>query len=201
MAKRSPGASESIALIGGHPVLDFVNTIEYRHTIRECDYIPTLRDVLLWSVRSRLLLPRDATNVRITADSAANIWHQLARLRQLLYEILIPIAEDRAVPAGSVAHFNQRAARAAKYAGLRPVNGQLRWSWVGEARDPRRLEWELINGTISLLAERWQLIRVCANTPCDWLFLDTSRNRQRRWCQMQTCGNLSKVRRFRERHD
>jgi predicted RNA-binding Zn ribbon-like protein len=40
-------------------------------------------------------------------------------------------------------------------------------------------------------------IRSCAATTCAWLFLDTTKNRTRRWCDMKTCGNREKVRRFR----
>ena len=29
---------------------------------------------------------------------------------------------------------------------------------------------------------------------CGWLFLDTSRAGNRRWCDMRTCGNRAKVR-------
>ena len=41
--------------------------------------------------------------------------------------------------------------------------------------------------------------RECDSEGCGWLFLDTSRSRRRRWCDMRDCGNLAKVRRFRER--
>lgn len=40
-------------------------------------------------------------------------------------------------------------------------------------------------------------IRVCAAPDCDLLLLDTSRPGRRRWCSMQRCGNLAKVRRHR----
>lgn len=43
-------------------------------------------------------------------------------------------------------------------------------------------------------------VKECAADDCRWLFLDTSKNRSRQWCSMQTCGNVSKVRRFRERN-
>jgi predicted RNA-binding Zn ribbon-like protein len=42
--------------------------------------------------------------------------------------------------------------------------------------------------------------RVCANEGCRWVFEDTSRSGRRRWCDMTTCGNRAKVRRFRSRH-
>jgi predicted RNA-binding Zn ribbon-like protein len=36
-------------------------------------------------------------------------------------------------------------------------------------------------------------IRVCA--ACGWLFLDRSKNRSRRWCDMSVCGNRAKAKR------
>ena len=43
-------------------------------------------------------------------------------------------------------------------------------------------------------------IRECANDECLWLFVDDSRNRTRRWCSMQSCGNRAKARRHYLRH-
>lgn len=37
-------------------------------------------------------------------------------------------------------------------------------------------------------------IRICAAADCGLLFVDSSRPGQRRWCSMQRCGNLAKVR-------
>jgi len=42
--------------------------------------------------------------------------------------------------------------------------------------------------------------RVCANDGCRWVFEDSSRGGRRRWCDMATCGNRAKVRRYRSRH-
>ena len=43
-------------------------------------------------------------------------------------------------------------------------------------------------------------IKVCANPDCGWVMYDESRNRTRRWCESTGCGNLIKVRRYRQRH-
>lgn len=42
-------------------------------------------------------------------------------------------------------------------------------------------------------------VRRCADPECGWLFLDRSKNRSRRWCDMADCGNRAKARRFQER--
>jgi predicted RNA-binding Zn ribbon-like protein len=42
-------------------------------------------------------------------------------------------------------------------------------------------------------------VRRCADEICGKLFIDESRNRSRRWCDMSSCGNRAKIRRFRQR--
>jgi predicted RNA-binding Zn ribbon-like protein len=51
---------------------------------------------------------------------------------------------------------------------------------------------ELIHGPLARL-------RVCENTHCRWVFKDTSRTGQRKWCSMRSCGNRAKVARHRAR--
>jgi predicted RNA-binding Zn ribbon-like protein len=51
-----------------------------------------------------------------------------------------------------------------------------------------------------LLAEDTPRLHACASDTCRWLFLDTSKNRTRRWCDMKTCGNRAKARRYNAAH-
>lgn len=37
----------------------------------------------------------------------------------------------------------------------------------------------------------------CSGEGCAWLFVDASKNRSRRWCDMSVCGNRAKARRYR----
>lgn len=41
-------------------------------------------------------------------------------------------------------------------------------------------------------------IRICAADDCGLLFVDASRPGRRRWCSMERCGNLAKVRKYRD---
>jgi len=45
---------------------------------------------------------------------------------------------------------------------------------------------------------RLERIKACPN--CYWLYLDESRNRSRRWCDMNVCGNRAKARRHYNRN-
>jgi len=56
----------------------------------------------------------------------------------------------------------------------------------------------LLPPALRLATERSRL-RTCGNPLCRWLFVDRSRNRSRRWCEMAVCGNRVKVGRHRLR--
>jgi predicted RNA-binding Zn ribbon-like protein len=63
-----------------------------------------------------------------------------------------------------------------------------------------RMLWPLAHSAAELLASSERArVRLCEGEDCGWLFLDTSRNGARHWCDMKDCGNRAKVRRFRER--
>jgi predicted RNA-binding Zn ribbon-like protein len=45
----------------------------------------------------------------------------------------------------------------------------------------------------------WLRAKACPKSSCQWAFFDRSKNRSRRWCSMDVCGNQEKTRTFRER--
>lgn len=49
----------------------------------------------------------------------------------------------------------------------------------------------------SLVAGELARVRSCADRRCPRVFLDTTRSRTRRWCEMQGCGNRAKAARHR----
>jgi predicted RNA-binding Zn ribbon-like protein len=194
--------------IAGHPCLDFVNTVGGRVT----GPAAVLRDKLTdygtlagWShsaglsnIREVRRLKRDA---RLNPRRAARTLVRAVRLREALYRIFKSLLEGRPPPnpAINVLRLEISAARA---------HQQLRVSGVGFA-------WALDDSRDTLDAPLWRIshssaelltsaavtqLRQCGGHECGWLFLDTSRNRKRRWCDMKDCGNRAKVRRFRERH-
>jgi predicted RNA-binding Zn ribbon-like protein len=46
----------------------------------------------------------------------------------------------------------------------------------------------------------WTRLKVCPEETCRVAFFDHSKNRSRRWCSMEICGNRTKVRAYRKRH-
>jgi predicted RNA-binding Zn ribbon-like protein len=45
----------------------------------------------------------------------------------------------------------------------------------------------------------WPRLKACADETCEFAYYDHSKNGCSRWCSAETCGNRSKVKRYRER--
>jgi predicted RNA-binding Zn ribbon-like protein len=83
---------------------------------------------------------------------------------------------------------------------LAPFRGNFVWSWR-----PADGLVEAILGPITLSALTLLVqsdvsrIKQCAGDHCGWLFFDTTKNKQRRWCEMEVCGNRAKQKAHRAR--
>jgi predicted RNA-binding Zn ribbon-like protein len=74
--------------------------------------------------------------------------------------------------------------------------GELFWTWAAADDALEAPLWPILRSAAEILtSEDRQQVRECAGTACTWLFLDRSRNRSRRWCSMESCGNREKARR------
>jgi predicted RNA-binding Zn ribbon-like protein len=68
------------------------------------------------------------------------------------------------------------------------------------ARGSRGALARVLASTHSLVrAGVWNRLKICPDDGCAWAFYDESRNRSRRWCSMDACGNRHKVRAYRDR--
>ena len=47
--------------------------------------------------------------------------------------------------------------------------------------------------------ESWTRLKLCGSQTCRWAYYDLSKNHSSRWCNMASCGNREKARRFRTR--
>ena len=57
--------------------------------------------------------------------------------------------------------------------------------------------WPVVRSAADLLTgPSLERVKRCPGEGCGWLFLDTSRNGSRRWCDMASCGNRARVRAF-----
>ena len=87
---------------------------------------------------------------------------------------------------------NRRLVRESQEYRLELVPQRKDWNWVRA---------EIVASFAELLVQHDpQRLKVCQNPTCHWIFFDESKSRTRRYCSVEKCANLLKVRRFRARH-
>ena len=193
-----------LRLDGGHPALDFVNSVGGpRGTDPDpnTDALGGYGDLLEWSRRVGLLDDaageRLARRARRRPTDARRAFAAALELRSLVDRIFRALAEGDRPSERDLADLRDAASGALQRARLVPYHGGFRWSW----REAGALEaplWPLAHAAVELLTGG-PLDRLRCCDQCRWLFLDESRNRSRRWCSMKDCGTAVKKRRYIER--
>ena len=198
---RAPAAAaDRFELVGGHSALDFTNTASWETGGPVNDRLGTYDDVVAWGRAAGVLSApeaaalgaRGASERRRAADSAA----RARALRGTLHELFSAAARGAPPPAAPMRAFNAELRDAAAELSVAWEGGRFAWR-PGEARRldlvARRVAWAAAQLLTSPDLAR---VRQCANAECGWLFLDTTKNRSRRWCSMRDCGSREKARRY-----
>jgi predicted RNA-binding Zn ribbon-like protein len=191
-------------LSGGHPALDLVNSLDNRFRHDGPDEILVGYDELLRFLGESELL--DTRQVRVLGKSASGeaaeqTLRSVRALREAAAGVLYAPFEQRA-PAPADIKTLERHFREAGQQGHRHLHTHITWQWADPGADPNLPLW-ILSQSVSdlLLSEDMTRVRTCGVDTCRWLFLDTSKNHTRRWCNMKVCGNRMKARRFQARRE
>jgi len=211
MAARASLAG-TMKLVGGELCLDFVNTVGGRvpegggpGSIVLADKLAAYTDLVAWSRHAASVGEADARRLLRLAENrprdAADVLGRAIRLRVALHRTLRSLVLGRRPEPGDLACLNAEIAAARARELLSPSGDGLRWEWPDPGEKLDAPLWPVARSAAALLTSGdLSRLRQCGGDGCGWLFLDRSRNRSRQWCTMEDCGNVSKVRRFRQRH-
>ena len=191
-------------LVGGQLSLDFANTISWRGRQFPEEKLNTYQDLLGWSVLTGILDDDDARKLSreggIQPEAAKGVLERAVELREAVYRIFASNISAEPASDGDLVTLNRELREALARLRLSPEHWgyALDFGWGGGSLD--QMLWPVARAASELLTSGGlDRVRRCAAQDCGWLFLDTSRNRSRRWCDMKDCGNRSKARRFYER--
>jgi predicted RNA-binding Zn ribbon-like protein len=181
--------------------LDYANSTPNHHNLSE-DHLKTYADLLSWSLDVNLMSEDEVLrlwNIARRQPSQVAAVHQKAIvLREAIYRILSDIAHDQSPKGADLDILNAALSEAMSHMRLASADKSFSWEWVGGTDNPDHTLWQVAWSAGELLrSDDLKYIRECDG--CDWLFLDTSRTHNRRWCDMKTCGNRAKARRHYER--
>jgi predicted RNA-binding Zn ribbon-like protein len=190
----------------GDPLcLEFTNTASARATAAPKEHLlHSYADLLAWSVQRQIVTPAAAQRLEAGAAehpaAAAEALGEAVALREALYRIFTRYADGELPIAADLARLNATLGTAAAQRRLVGGEGSFTWQWEEDSDDLASPLWRIAQSAADLLTSpELDRVRECAKEHCNWLFVDRSKNRSRRWCDMQQCGNVAKVRRYRSR--
>jgi predicted RNA-binding Zn ribbon-like protein len=189
----------TLRLLAGHPVLDFVNTIDPREGAHRVEHLEVYEDLVRWARRARVLTVTEAQRAARAAvrdrATASDAFHRAVELREAIYAIFRAVATRRPVPAGEMRQLHAAYRDAIAHANLAPAGRRFQWQSISGLDV---VCWHIARSAVALLeSDTLDRVKRCpGNGDCGWLFLDSSKNASRCWCSMEGCGNRAKLRRF-----
>lgn len=208
MVTAQPGSTERsdpayrFDFCGGHLAADFVNTVGTRaQAAQRQEHLVTYGDLVAWAEARAVLSRDDVAGLRAWARqhpaAARGDLGRALELREALYNVLAAIARGRRPRPEDLDAVNRFVNRSVGTTLAMEHNRLVLRPPPATATD--LILQPVVRAAVELLtsvdAER---LGICADESCGWVFMDRTRSRTRRWCDMKVCGNRAKVRRFRD---
>jgi predicted RNA-binding Zn ribbon-like protein len=190
-------------LVGGHPALDFINTVHDWTVSEPHDYLRAFADAIRFGELAGLLTRADG--LRLQRRTPHIELTRLRDLRALLKRIFQMRLSGQAPSNMDLVKLGADLAEAARAARLivasrtrRSPQVRLRREIIAEKAGDALLRFRIVEEAVALLVSD-AILRVKSCPTCGWFFLDVSKNASRRWCSMDACGSVAKARSYYQR--
>ncbi|MDH2413890.1 CGNR zinc finger domain-containing protein [Nocardioides sp. CER19] len=174
--------------VGGHLVLDLVNTRSWRFDPdRDVERVPDPDRLDSWRAAAAAHHAVDLPGLASPSE-----YRQILDVRDTV---------TRWLDAQSSGAADERDAERLRRLWLESaarmrLSDRLPLSWYAPAPSVTALVDVLAMQAVELLSTESDRIRRCGLEECGWYFLDATRNHSRRWCTPDECGNLHRVRAY-----
>lgn len=194
---------EEFEMSGGALCLDFANTLGDRPRA-DNEHLGDYEDLVRFGRQAHALPAAELDEVEAMSEAhpraARAAFRRAIDLRESLYRIFSRLAFGKAPEAEDLQILNSVLHEALSELRLQVQDGSLEWVWDSSVPSLDRPIWPIARSAAELLTSAEAgLVRECASETCSWLFIDRSRTKRRRWCDMSTCGNRAKARRHYQR--
>jgi len=185
--------------LGGDLSLDFVNTVHDRHEEPLRDLLQNYLDLVTWvyfadaisdSQKERLL-----QTGKENQEKANQIYKEALQLREAFYDFVVNMINHKEVSPANMQLIKQWIYKTFSNIELIQSDDRFTLDWNAENIGLESILWPIVRSFTDLVTtvDR-NRIKQCGN--CGYLFVDNSKNKSRRWCSMEICGNRVKARRF-----
>lgn len=189
------GSDRTPHVMGSRLCLAAVNTVWWRRGpapeehLREYTDLTELVTDAGWLADRAALESRAARRPRVAAQAVA----RGRELREQLLAVFSATAAGKTPPAAALRDVETEGV--AGLGALRLVpgsDGRFAVGWP-EPSIQTPVQQIAASALVLLASEELDRVKQCPGKTCGWVFLDSTRNRSRRWCNSAECGNRSRV--------
>ena len=178
-----------------------MNTLDWRGREQPVETLHQYADFLRFALASGVVDLRQAKSLMAWAirhpKRSARALERAKTTRETIAVLVKASSKAEPLPPAALKRLEEDARDAWQARVLVPSGTVARWAWAEGDADPDLPRWAAALDAAHLLTgQEHGPIRECEGALCGWFFLDESRNRRRRWCSMEACGNRAKARRF-----
>lgn len=188
------GADLTSHFYGGRLCLGLVNTVFWRRSAEPEEQLSGYADLVEFVARSGWLPAPEKlmglADARPTLASRA--FAGALGLREHLHSVFASVAAGREPDGASSDAVQQVAARGLAELRLVRDGEGYRLHWPQPSLE-LPAEAAAVSALVLLASPEVARVKQCPGPSCGWVFLDTTRNRSRRWCEPSECGNRSRV--------
>jgi predicted RNA-binding Zn ribbon-like protein len=188
-------------LSGGSSCLDLANTVSWRRSSQPLERLNGYGDLVEWARQSSVLTPTEvralAREARRRPLAAARMLARARVLRETIYRVFSGLAVGTRPDDEDLTHLD------------RELHDALRNLHLARTRSGAILAWSRGRGQLApplwiatrsaaevLISDDVRRLKTCPSSSCGWVFLDTTKNSTRRWCDMRVCGSRAKARSY-----
>ncbi|MGV9211609.1 CGNR zinc finger domain-containing protein [Micromonospora sp. RB23] len=187
--------------IGGHLALDLCNTMSWRlDAARKIDRLADPADLVNWfaTVMGEADRGRLMDDLADRPADAVRALEAVRRLRDTATRVMDAQVDGGIVDPADLATITTGWRQAL---GVATFPARLPLAPVVDPTSVPALVPYLALSVVDLVGQPdLSRLRRCDGEGCGWLFLDSTRNRSRRWCDPLDCGNRARVRNYVQRH-
>lgn len=176
-------------LIGGEISLDFINTISWPKMVGEHDWLDRPNNFTEWAFAAKVLNRQNVNQLNsLPQIRLLNELNKVHQTRNSITNVLRPLTLGEKPSEDSVEELNTllHQTSTSRYIDIKTY----KWTWKRSESLMDVLAPVIWNAAYVLTDIDHTRLKYCPS--CKWLFYDSTRNRSRRWCDMEDCGSRDK---------
>jgi predicted RNA-binding Zn ribbon-like protein len=118
----------------------------------------------------------------------------------VLREVLLSVVSRKNFDTRTMKKFGELTGKAHQHRRLKPSTSEIQFELVGITGSARRISEFALQVEEILVTMDLSRVKKCEGDECEALFIDESKNKSRRWCDMAHCGMLRKSKVFYDKH-